>query len=43
VWLAAQRRPFFKAAKEMHARLNGGKRKTGELQEHSTPPVPVDK
>ena len=42
VWLAAQRRPFFKAAKEMHARLNGGKEKTRELQEPSSPPVPVD-
>ena len=43
VWLAAQRRPFFKAAKEMHARLNGGKGKTMELQEPSSPSVPVDK
>ena len=43
VWLAAQRHPFFKAAKEMHARLNGSKGKTRELQAHSSPPVPVDK
>ena len=42
VWLAAQRRPFFKAAKEMHARLNGSKGKALELQEPSSPPVPGD-
>ena len=42
VWLAAQRRPFFKAAKEMHARLNGGNGMTLELQEPSSPPVAVD-
>ena len=42
VWLAAQRRPFFKAAKEMHARLNGSKGKTRELQEHSSLMAPLD-
>src|SRR5690242_14880916 len=29
VWLGAQRRPFFKAAKEMHRRLNGGAPQAG--------------
>ena len=42
VWLTAQRRPFFKAAKEMHARLNGSKGQTLEPREHSSPPAPVD-
>jgi integration host factor subunit beta len=42
VWLAAQHRPFFKAAKEMHARVNGSTGKTKELHEHSSPPAPVD-
>ena len=42
VWLAAQRRPFFRAAKEMHARLNGSKGQTLEPREHSSPPAPVD-
>jgi nucleoid DNA-binding protein len=42
VWLAVRHRPFFKAAKKMHARLNGGKGQLLEPQEHSSPPVPMD-
>jgi integration host factor subunit beta len=42
VWLAAQRRPFFEAAKEMHARLNRINGTTIEPQEQSSPTRPVD-
>jgi integration host factor subunit beta len=42
VWLAAQRRPFFKAAKEMHARLNESKGTTRESQEQCSATPPVD-